>query len=457
MDFYYITVHIFLEMLVEWVGEFYIISTLMFFKLEKRNHFFLRFFIGLLLILGICYPLAILYNFIGGTVFGRSVVYLILFILSIGHHIFSYKIGFLRNLLFLDMAYLTQNGIYKLFLLFISLLSYFNVFGNYGPTLAIYKTIYYFFFFIFVGIAYALYIRKIGKNILEIMIPNLTILISFFTILITIILTSVLDIYFATMDVEITPLYSESLIYIKVASDLLVCLLDLSIIIMFFAYMRRIMLLENLSQMKFAMSQSEEQYQITQETIESINIKCHDMRHKVHQIVGDNLSKETLEEVNEVINVYDSLIDTGNKMLDVILREKSLLCDTNRITFVRLIEGSAVDFLPGGDMFCLFGNILDNAIDATKSLKEETKRYINLSVKKIGDGIAEIECQNYYRSNLEFENDLPLTTNKDKTNHGFGMKSIKNLVNKYAGSMSISTKNNIFSIHIVIFNNQPNT
>ena len=42
-----------------------------------------------------------------------------------------------------------------------------------------------------------------------------------------------------------------------------------------------------------------------------------------------------------------------------------------------------------------------------------------------------IKCQNYFVGNILFENNLPKTIKDDKANHGFGMKSIKNIADKY--------------------------
>ena len=47
------------------------------------------------------------------------------------------------------------------------------------------------------------------------------------------------------------------------------------------------------------------------------------------------------------------------------------------------------------------------------------------------------------------ENGLPLTTKKDKDYHGFGMKSIQLVVNKYDGDLNVNVANNVFSLSIM--------
>ena len=455
MDLGDITIHIYLEMLVEFVFEFYVISALVSFKLEKRKHFWWKYIIGLLIILAVAYPLAIAYASVGNTVIGRSLTYLCLFLLALYHHILCYKEELLRNILLCDITYLTQNALYKIIAIFFSIMNYTGGFGIGGPSAIAYKMTYYLVWAALVVGTYFLYIRKVKDYTNKLMLPEVTIFISVTTILVSIFICSVFDIHFEIISQILPASVSLSGLYVSIANDLLTLLLDFSVVIMFFAYMRRLKLSDSMVKMKYVLRQSEQQYKITQDTIETINIKCHDMRHKINKIVGDNLSKETLDEVNETISIYDTLIDTGSKTVDTILIEKSLICDKYGISFTKLVDGKSVNFLSTGDLFCLFGNILDNAIDATKSLKDEKKRYINLSVRKLGEGIAEVECSNYYQSEIDFDNGLPKTSNEDKANHGFGVKSIRNIVSKYLGHMNIEAKNNVFTIRIIIYNNIP--
>ena len=101
-----------------------------------------------------------------------------------------------------------------------------------------------------------------------------------------------------------------------------------------------------------------------------------------------------------------------------------------------------------GDIYSLFGNILDNSINACKELDDLDKRCISLNVYNINDFIV-ISEQNYFKGTLNFDSGLPISS-KDYRYHGFGMKSIKMIVNKYHGSLYIDTSNNIFSLTIII-------
>ena len=96
------------------------------------------------------------------------------------------------------------------------------------------------------------------------------------------------------------------------------------------------------------------------------------------------------------------------------------------------------------DIYSLFGNALDNAIECLKGLPVE-ERHVKLQVKNIGD-MVNIICENTCHTKLKFENGLPATTKDDTYNHGFGTKSIKSICKKYAAEFKMSANGEIFAL-----------
>lgn len=94
-------------------------------------------------------------------------------------------------------------------------------------------------------------------------------------------------------------------------------------------------------EMEFISRLYEEQqkhFQIRKETIDLINIKCHDFRHKIRDLGGArSVDKETIDEMQQLISFYDAEISTGNKTIDIILTEKSLSCREKGIDFLVLL------------------------------------------------------------------------------------------------------------------------
>ena len=97
----------------------------------------------------------------------------------------------------------------------------------------------------------------------------------------------------------------------------------------------------------------------------------------------------------------------------------------------------------------MFGNILDNAIEAVSRLEKE-KRIITLTATERG-GVICIREDNWYDGNLRFSDGLPATTKTDEPGyHGYGVKSIRHIAEKYGGSLNIDTEGNIFRLLVIL-------
>lgn len=191
------------------------------------------------------------------------------------------------------------------------------------------------------------------------------------------------------------------------------------------------------------------------ENIESINRKCHNLKHQIMMLkeAGQGTEfQQVLSSLERDILIYDSNINTGNKSIDIIIKEKSLLCDSNNIDFTYIIDGAKLSFMHKADLYSLFGNALDNAIEAAKQT-EPDKRVIILRVSG-KDGICKILIENSCINAPEIIDGLPQTTKADKANHGFGVKSIKMIVEKYNGEIDFAIENDRFSLMILFFDDK---
>lgn len=190
-----------------------------------------------------------------------------------------------------------------------------------------------------------------------------------------------------------------------------------------------------------------EQYKLSKENIELINIKCHDLKHQINAL-KNNPSDKNIEEIEQAIMIYDSVVKTGNDVLDVILTEKSLFCEKNKIVLTCMVDGKKLGFINNSDLYSLFGNALSNAIEAVMDLKDTERRTISLNVSS-NFNILSIHVENFFDKKVEFVNGLPITNN-DKKYHGFGMKSMDMIAKKYQGALTANVVNDIFSLDIVM-------
>ncbi|HIW03805.1 MAG TPA: GHKL domain-containing protein [Firmicutes bacterium] len=191
-----------------------------------------------------------------------------------------------------------------------------------------------------------------------------------------------------------------------------------------------------------------EQYKLLKENIELINLKCHDLKHQIHLIGRSNsVGADAIADMEKVISIYDSGVRTGNEALDVILTEKSLYCNDKRIRLYCIADGNALGFVENADLYSLFGNIIDNALEAVEKLGSD-KRFIKLFVG-IKNEFPVIRLFNYFEGELSFANGLPVTTKGNDGFHGYGMKSVRRICDKYDADMEINAHDGMFILGIV--------
>ncbi|MCC8065273.1 MAG: ATP-binding protein [Clostridiales bacterium] len=198
--------------------------------------------------------------------------------------------------------------------------------------------------------------------------------------------------------------------------------------------------------------QMEEQYELSKENISIINQKCHDLKHQVSalRLVRDQDAQEAgLRELESAVLIYDAVSKTGNEVLDTVLTEKSLLCEKNGISWTCMADGGLLDFMQAVDLYTLFGNALDNAIESSQAVEEPEQRTVAVAVRN-RHGAAFIQIENYYAQPIRLQDGLPLTTKPDAENHGYGLKSIRSITERYGGVMDIATEDSIFRLNILI-------
>ena len=198
------------------------------------------------------------------------------------------------------------------------------------------------------------------------------------------------------------------------------------------------------------MNQQKHYQKLSEETIDIINLKCHDMKNQISALRTMDLREraDNISKIEKAINVYGEIAKTGNSTFDVVLTEKGLLCESNKIHFTYLVDPDAISFLGKVEIATLFGNALDNAIESERKI-EIGKRYIHLDAKRKNNIVA-IHMENYYEGDLILSSSLPETNKSNKIYHGYGLKSIQYIVDKYEGNMQLKVENHMFNLNIVI-------
>lgn len=196
----------------------------------------------------------------------------------------------------------------------------------------------------------------------------------------------------------------------------------------------------------------QEQYKLSKENIDIINRKCHDLKHQMAALRAIRDKSEIDRQVSEMENavmIYDSVIHTGNTALDVVLTEKGLLCEANQINMTCMVDGKLLNFVDTVDLYTMFGNALDNAIESVMQQQDRQKRVIQVA-SYVEQGMVLIRFRNYCDQPPELVDGLPRTSKEDENYHGFGLKSIRYAAEKNGGGMNIQTGSNFFTLQILL-------
>ncbi len=199
------------------------------------------------------------------------------------------------------------------------------------------------------------------------------------------------------------------------------------------------------------LSEREKQFEQSKEAIAIINRKSHDLKHQIRalQEMNSNEQQKAFQDVEKSLMIYDSSFHTGNEVLDTILTEKALVAEKNHIRITSIIDGKLLSFIDKMDLYVLFGNALDNALEACEKLPSDQDKVISIHISK-EQGMCSIQIENTFDGKLYGEGEDLLTSKQNKAYHGYGYSSIKEIAKKYGGVAVHEAKGNLFVLHILL-------
>ena len=138
---------------------------------------------------------------------------------------------------------------------------------------------------------------------------------------------------------------------------------------------------------------------------------------------------------------YETQVKTGNPTVDAILSEKIQLAYADGIRFNVCLDLSGLDHIKTVDLVTIFGNAVDNAIEALRKIeKSEGERFLFIKSSTFANNVV-IRFQNRYAGDVELRGGVPVTSKKDADMHGLGISSIRNAVRRYGGTVTVKADN----------------
>lgn len=213
---------------------------------------------------------------------------------------------------------------------------------------------------------------------------------------------------------------------------------------------------DNQTKLEYELMKEKEKY--SKESMEIIKRSNEELREFKHDLKNYLLplqeAMETMpqsemvkvwEKINQKIEDVQTLIQTGNSYVDSMINTKITLARSEKVdvkcTILSKMEG--IDDLE----FCtVFGNLMDNAIEAERKVTEKKEIIIFVEEKM---GYLRLEIQNKIERSVLNENSSLNTTKKDTSSHGIGHKSVKRTMQKVGGALKYYETGDLFCAEAV--------
>ncbi|WP_115727489.1 GHKL domain-containing protein [Actinomyces culturomici] len=195
------------------------------------------------------------------------------------------------------------------------------------------------------------------------------------------------------------------------------------------------------------------QYLQSKADFEALGRAHHDLKHQIAVIraeVDPEAKRSDFEELEESVNALGHRYHSGNPVLDVVLSAKASACDADGIDFTAVADGKLLERMSAMDIATLFGNALDNAIEASRRVADPDHRLVKLALHSRGE-MTVIRVENWYSGLVATDETGNLrTTKSDRSRHGFGVKSIRWTARKYGGEVSTHFDGQWFTLTVLL-------
>lgn len=177
----------------------------------------------------------------------------------------------------------------------------------------------------------------------------------------------------------------------------------------------------------------------------------HDIRKHI-KVMEEMKAYDTSREMEAYTYSFEDMIAPllvrqycDNPILNIIINDKADYCEKNDIEFKVEVEKLAIDFIKPIDITTIFGNILDNAIEACE--KTEDKKII-LMIHPFND-LVYIQLSNSFFGDIKWSTKgVPLSSKGEQ--HGIGLNNVEKVLEGYNGNMQFSVEKHVFTVEIMI-------
>lgn len=160
-------------------------------------------------------------------------------------------------------------------------------------------------------------------------------------------------------------------------------------------------------------------------------------------------TEETKKYAEQIGGILKPLIPTkytGNAIFDILLSDKVRQVEDKGISFVVNLGGISFDFMKAIDITTIFGNLLDNALEACEAVQDKSDKKIVLIAEKFQE-IVSVTVENDCNP-VKWRADMPVSEKGE--NRGIGLLNVRKSIDNYDGNLKLREKGGKFIVEFFL-------
>lgn len=245
------------------------------------------------------------------------------------------------------------------------------------------------------------------------------------------------------------PLENEQLTYAIPITLVVTCALALTMQITVVGRLQAEIEKRQALQAQRLMEQRQQQFLLSKVSADALRRNYHDLKNILLYLEQASNKEEIQAYARRVmgeIRPFETLVQTGNETMDILLSEKLSICQAEQIACTIDVEGPLFDFVHPLELCTIVGNGMDNAIEASLKLAEPGQRRILVKSARRGDyALFSI------RNNCLPSPDHSLRTTKpNPEGHGYGISNIRRAAQAYGGEAACQQQDGSFLLTVLL-------
>lgn len=201
-----------------------------------------------------------------------------------------------------------------------------------------------------------------------------------------------------------------------------------------------------------------------QQEREISTLQLRDIKHNMKNNLVSILAYAENREYEKIIGFVSEIMDESGMAIATVSNSGNIVIDSLIGYWYVTAQKKGIDFIvdicvpmmmpfKGADICLIFGNLLENAVEAAQ--KADGKRYIKIKMKYDKNNLLLFVVNSYKGKLIKAKDNRLKSTKADAGNHGVGLASVYRAAAKYHGTVIIEDSvPEQFKIHVVLYGSQ---